>query len=374
MTDVPDDVDASVPPLAWVPCDGGLGCSTLDIQWDAGIHPGTFFNGRVSRGPDGNARYLQFSRVLQDDTPDVQIYEYDVYDMSSAAPVAAWRAEFTEKWTWGECIAAPFVAPTGIMLRATDYRYDEPFSEWFGWGTPEQMMRAPQLVRFGGKEVVGMQSLGASDTTFAFDVMGASPYRVAMGSAMVVRGFAGVPLSLAFVEGNDAFFTSEYGNAGWAQIWRLDADGSTVLVRQRPNRHVTAPATDGTTLFWVEAYGPNPDLAQPMDAVEVWAAPYSADPTAINAAAHLLAAFPGSRVPAFPVAFHGTYLMSTVISKPLWRAVRADGTVSAFDSPDPGFWLQSGFYVDQTEMWTLGGQTNSYLDTAILRVTLPPFN
>jgi len=298
------------------------------------------------------------------------IFEFDVYDLTNNTAVGAWSVDFGNSSLGPGCTVEPWPTPHGVALLAEDLRVKNSLTYYSAWGTPAVALNDPSVVRFGGLELLGVQNVGASDTTLAFDINGASAVRLPIGSLSYVQATGTPGLLFAFVNGDDTFFESEYGNNGWGQIWRLDASGSAILIRERTGRHVFSPATDGQTLFWVEAYGPNPNLSQPMDAVEVWASAYSTDPAAINAGAHMLASFPSARVPANPIAFLGTYLMNTGS----WHAIRTDGTVSTVPSPDPNLYLHEGFYVDEAEMWSFASVYNGFPNIAVMRIPLPPFH
>jgi hypothetical protein len=82
--------------------------------------------------------------------------------------------------------------------------------------------------------------------------------------------------------------TALYGTLGKGEIWRIGADGVAVAMRQDPNVHMFAIATDGTTLFWAQGSG-NEASWQNQPKFELWAATASTDPAIVASTARRLA-------------------------------------------------------------------------------------
>ncbi len=363
MTSVPDDL-ASIPPLAWKPCDdAGAGCSMLDMTWQSvGIDP-IFRGAFVSRGADGRIRYFDVVRWLAQGNEVT--WEHDVYDVSTNVAVGAWRVDESTLFVAAQCTIEPIPTPSGVTLFAIDQRPTLPYALYSAHGTVDDMLDSPSMVRFAGTEAPNVSGVRSSDTTLALAVQGSLlRLPVGTGSSVHVAGwFDAMP---SFVEGDDAFFTTVGG-----AVILLRADGSTAVAREHGGRHVAAPATDGETLFWIENVDDVPDAAPPL--AEVWAAGYSNDPAAINIEAHSLVTIPLYSYYATGVAFRGIFALQVPDKQPYLYAVRRDGWTATIQSPDPSIHFDQPFYVDEGEVWTFARGPEEAYGSRILRLALPPF-
>ncbi len=265
---------------------------------------GTF--AKVSRDNDGNPKWLMFTLTV-----NAAPYSHggtvdqDLYDIDSGIPLGAWRGDNT---------AANHACFTTALLGQSTVTIDgEPPSGLFvANGDPLTMITAPQFQRYSPR-LSGLQEEYASDLLFAFDIEAAGfVARTNFGSGRVFLSPTSnaPPLLLAMVEGNDVFAYSEFGTAGWGQLYVLRPDGALVLLRSNPNAHVATPASDGTRLYWTETYGSMDDTAQ-QARTELWSAPYTADPTQLASTASKFAVIVDAQMPLSIVAFRGLVALAT---------------------------------------------------------------
>jgi hypothetical protein len=148
----------------------------------------------------------------------------------------------------------------------------------------------------------------------------------------------------------------------------VKADGTPVLFRSVPNRHIMGFTTDGTTLFWTEGFGGSSATAPPTE-YEVWSAPYTSNPSVLAATARKLSSVDGG--PGFVggvSAAGGIYVVVTGACAEITRQVDGEvreicaGPQSAF-----GGWL----FLSTQELWTIVGASGGANYNTVRRLPMP---
>ena len=173
--------------------------------------------------------------------------------------------------------------------------------------------------------------------------------RTTLGSpGYVISASTAPPLLLDFVEKGDIYSHSEQGTIGFQQEYRIAPDGTPVLYRAKIDAHVSAFATDGATMFWVESYGgPNPKSAPTT--IDVWAAPYTSDSATLSATARkLVSSLQRVGPPEASIAFGGLFAFW---SPPNVIIVRASDGAFTEVPPPAGLEFYRLAFVTPTELW-----------------------
>jgi hypothetical protein len=273
---------------------------------------------------------------------DVAIAQDTVYDLPSGNPIAALRSN-------GDHCYPPFDVGVsrGALLTQSDPTQDIEVAR----GTFAELTTAPrfQCAFTTTPDGVFPQETRASDTTYAFDLGGGGAIvRSVPGSAGFAFSSGNPYLNLDFIEGDDVFGQSD--QFAWFQEYLVLPDGSTVLYRGKPGRHMTAFRTDGTTMCWVESYG-NSDPGGIPTTFEVWAAPYTHDPNVLDATARNIASVTSQWSIFDAIAFGGLYVVSTGTTA---TAVRlSDGATTKISSGDANIAFTGLLLVAPRDVWSI---------------------
>lgn len=340
---VPSTLSTAVHDLSWHACAGAPSCQELDMSALGLSSPRGLFKSGSSRGPDGKPVWLLLGVSVDTDTG-----QWALYDWATSSPVAAWRSRLGSR-----CAIHPIIVGAGRNAALLEITYPD-LNKWLADGDPATLSTAPLFQSVSGSEVADIQDVALSDTTFAFDLpLSGRILRMAIGSEKYVLSPAtGFPaLLMDFVEGDDVFALSEHGTTGYGQEWRIDPDGTPVVVRAKDGRHMCTFATDGTTLFWTEIFG-STDFFATMTR-EVWAAPYSTDPATLDASAKRVAAIPDGHISPRAIAYGGIYAVESVANGLDVFVVRLSDGATQTVSDALGF--QDLVYVSDTELWATTG-------------------
>jgi hypothetical protein len=347
-----------MPPYAWVACkNGAANCLEFAVAWSGPYGTGA----KVSHDADGNPKWLMFMHVI--DGLAQTMFEQDLYDIATGAPLGAWRA--TRSLPRKDCYFWALLGQSTITI-------DGELSDgmYLATGDPRTMTTHPVFRRYAAP-VSGIQEELSSDTTFAFDLEPQAVIaRIKFGpSETLLQRNAGVGLILDAVEGGDAFAISEHGASGWGQVYVLDGSGSLTLLRANPAAHVAAPASDGVRLYWTETYG-TANVRAPQSRTELWSAPYTDSPLVLAATARRFAVIPESGLPLKAVAFGGR--LAVVFSSGRVYAGRlADGAVVRVE-PGPGRRFQVLLAVTASELWSLESDVDRAPISSLTRIGIGP--
>jgi hypothetical protein len=201
---------------------------------------GSFAN--ASRDTSGNPRWLMFTLAVNAAPYSAgAINEQDLYDIASGTALGAWREDNSA--AGGGCFVTALLGQSTVTVDG-----EPPNGMFVAHGDPHTMITAPTFQRYS-QRLSGVQEEYASDSVFAFDrEPPAVVVREDFGANAPVQSHGGPPLLLAMVEGRDVFAYSEFGTAGWGQLYVLRPDGTLTLLRSNPTAHVGTPASDGTHL------------------------------------------------------------------------------------------------------------------------------
>jgi hypothetical protein len=343
----PDSLSSIVRTLTWHSCADAPSCEELDPESLGLSGSSALFHAGSSRS-DGVPIWLELDYTADSG----KVSQFAIFDWSTAAPFAAWRAYAS----YSGCSIGPIVGNRLVaLLEITHPEIDK----WLAVVDKSSPDSALSFQFVSGSEVPSIQDVALSDTTFAFDLPLAgriSRMPIASGK-YVLSPASGYPAFLVgFAEGDDVFVESVHGSAGYGEEWRIDTDGAPAVIRSKAGRHISTFVTDGTTLFWVEVIG-GTDIFATMPR-EVWAAPYSTDAAAIDATAKKVASIPDDRVPATAVAYGGIYAVISHAGAKTAYVVRAsDGaTTSVAAASSPTLWgFEEAVYVSNSELWVRTG-------------------
>jgi hypothetical protein len=368
LVDTPVDVDASVRPLSWHNCIADSGsdaqsqpsCLDIDVPANA-VAPTHFINLETGRDSSGLPTTVLLGYEI--DVPNDDIAEYDIFDFTTGAPLAAWRNNPTLHAS--SCLLRADVSGSIATLTA---RMWGPGDILYATATPPLLASAPSFHRITGLPwQAAEQDTRTSTTTYAFDLEpGGVIDRVAIGSATPISaGYGGPQLFLDFVQNDDVFATL---GGGWLQEYVVGANGSVVLLRAVPSRHVISFATDGRSLFWTEGFG-GATSSDPPTSYEVWTAPYTTDPSVVAASARRLSTL--SAGPGFAgggTAVLGTYL--TVIGDCAEITRIADGDVRQL-CVGPTSYFGGWLFFTQQELWAIIGTNGGPVNYTVRRLPMP---
>jgi hypothetical protein len=163
--------------------------------------------------------------------------------------------------------------------------------------------------------------------------------------------------------------TALFGVLGKGEIWQINAQGQSIAMRQDPNVHMFALATDGTTLFWAQGSGNNTSW-QDQPKIELWAATASTDPAVVTRTARRLADVSGGGNVLRGAAHGGYYLVN--VGNREFAVVRArDGALQRITLA--GDWSSIyPTYVDATQAW-FGHAARIGASPGVARVKLAPW-
>ncbi len=349
--DVALDIGSILPPLTWVACTNGLpNCLQLKDDWLDAL-PGVAA-AAVTQDSREPTKFLVLARTLS-----MTENEQDVYDLSSGSPLAGWRKRLD-----GTCLV--LVAGSSDQITVLGDVFASGL--YASTGSPGSIATLPHFEKFAGIQTngLGIHQVKASNTTFALDDEPAGVvFRGAVGSKTVQAARSPhPPLFLEAVYGDDVYAESEHGTANWGQSYRVDADGSVVLIRSNANAHVGGLRSDGATLFWTETYGTQ-DVNGTQSRAEVWAAPYTRDTTQLASTARLLATItdPMLGVTLYATAGNGIYAFMTSLSRPAWVVRASDGAVKPVDPGPASSRFLEPVMLTPTELWITGGETHLHL-------------
>jgi len=361
---VPRNPERDIDPVEWMPCrDGRHGCQEMKADWRTDGNRDTFGGwNEASRDAAHRARRLRFERKR---SPGV--FEDVVLDLKSGTTTAAWRYDLRSQCAVVVSLGENTISTLGRWGNHNTLAVVDP-AAW------SRALTTPTFTALGGEASSAITSaVVSSDRTIALE-LGAlrRVARAASGSgAFIASTPASVQVSSPLVLGDNVFVASEHGSDGWAQEYRLDPDGTLVLLRGRKGRHIAAMATDGATWFWTESFGGDAgSWWQPS--LEIWSAPYTADPSELAATAHKIA--DASReanqyLPTRAIAFEGRYAFQTENTSV--RVVRAQDGVLHSISPGAHRNIRAPLLIHDDELWVLAMQEPSgATQSAIERISL----
>jgi hypothetical protein len=363
--DVALDPGASLPKLSWQPCSNGAAqCQELVHSWQADVPLYFVSYTQVSHDSSGAPRLLKFTRSLSQ-----SVFEDDVYDFATLAPLAGCRADDTPP-IHGDVVirVGPSTATAFATIRAGDAGL------FLAHGPPAQVLSTPSFLWVADKqEALSIQEMFASDTAMAWDApLGGVLGRVEVGATPYQPQANGHPAMLfEAMEGDYAFAYSEYGTKGWWQEYVMGPDAKIVLYRDAPSRNVMRFRTDGTTMFWVEWFGgASPTGAQPN--LEVWSAPYTTDPSQLAGTARKLATIANPYYPLDAAAFSGMYAVTPNPSTCV--VVRAsDGAQQTIAAGGGNWGFADIVAVTPTDVWAVMSVLKGPSEIALARYALGPW-
>jgi hypothetical protein len=368
ILDVPTDLHAALPRLTWHPCATGADSAVSDdgACFDVDVPPGsllppTFFNLEIARDSAGRPSLVLFGHAI--DKPYANIVQYELYDVATGSPRAAWRNDSTLHVS--SCIAFADVSGDTLAMALSMYG---PGDVVYAAESTSTAKRKRSFLRLTGVPWrLAVQDHAMSATTLAFDLEpGGIVYRTSVGAAEAAKtaGRGGPPLLLDFVQGDEVFALS---GTGWTQEYIVRADGTPDLLRSATARHATGFAADARTLFWTEAYGGSAPTDRPTS-FEVWSAPFTSDAHALAASARLLAMVHGDGFPSGATAADGAYAVVTGHCAEL-----VDGASGAVREvcAGPGAYFGGRVFVAGGFLWGVVGLTAGPRNFTVRRIRLP---
>lgn len=363
---VPIVPQASMKPLVWVACPSDKAeCRRFDTTgWR--VDTGTRMIGAASVSLD--KRWLAFIRPLSGD----KTAEWDLYDRSNLSPVNAWLLN-------GHCYVQPVLGASRVTLFVDTFT-DSPTRIAYASGPIPAGALQPAFVTLKPQPKLLWLMPSASDTKIAFNItagLGADTVRV---GETTFKHASGNKWFVPLVVGPDVFVSNEYGSTGWNRELRINQDGTSTVFREMQGRHISHFRTDGSTWFWVEAYGDADYTHFDQPRAEVWSAPYTSDPATLAATARKLAQVDGATTfDGTEVALDGYFAVGTY-GPYLWIVRGMDGAVKKLDiatlyGPGPVAYprlgMQQPVFVSQDEVWgILAGEHGSPDDLAFARFQL----
>ena len=361
-TEIALDPIAAAPEYKWVSCATlNPRCSrlaTTGFRQDPG--PRIFGAANASQ----NGSFLSIGHFVR---YDIGIVETDLVSVPDMGKLGAWRSGFVDD----PCSVGPALGQTqGMMIELNPvYRFAKgPIASLKSLTSFAPLSPDPSLAP-NVTETVAM-----SDITVALDQQpGHLALRLPLASTSWVRN-QGNDLSVPFVVNDDVFVFQEHGPDGWSREMRLDNDGSITLYYARPKHDVMAFASDGKTMFWIDAYGLSDptNLAQPN--IEVWAAPFTRDPLVLATNAQKLSTLSLPQAPPDGLAQNGYYALGGGDHKVY--IFRADGAAQVLDLPTivgPNSYMQKPAIVNDTELWGVVSEYPGAFGVGFARVTLGPW-
>jgi hypothetical protein len=287
--------------------------------------------------------------------------EDDLYDIGSGTPLGAWRDG--DGPTQHYCFVEALLGQTNVTINAQLSSQ----GLYVANGSPPPMMDDPPLQQYSNTRL-GFQERLASDRVFAFDIEPQGIIaRTDFGSGTLQQAKGNVGLLLSMVEGDDVFAYSEQGDAGWGQLYVVDASGTLALLRANPSAHVATPASDGTRIYWTETYG-STNVLQPQTRLEFWSAPYTADPAALAGTGAKVAEVQNPQLPIASIAFGGLMAVLTR-DNTVYVARVADGKViQPSAGPNRGFEILIA--VTPSELWAIESIPNGAPNSSLSRIGL----
>lgn len=316
------DPAAAASKVRWVSCPGNNSrCTQLDTNgWAQDTTADSVPYITFARGSPRHDYFLLVHKIPEG-------FELTTYSTAQFAPAQASR--FLEREPF--CVVTPVMGPTRGALIQTG-----PIVGAIAMDRLPAVFLSPQFAPLSPPVPAGQVPayLVMSDTTFAFDIQPLHQVaRLPVGNATYVYT-KGIRLADPTVVGDDVYAYNEYGTDGWNRIVRVNADGSTIPYRAVPMRHIQGFRADSSWAVWLETYGdPNFKNFQQPNA-ELWAAPYTSDPTVLAATAKKIATLPGAAVHD-PVYSDGYYAITSSKSEPdlptLYVVRVSDGTVQTLN-------------------------------------------
>lgn len=369
---VPIDVQATAPKPKWRACPGGNPvCDQIDpSDWtppSPDERKSAWF-ANVRRAP--KADYVSLEYRIE----ALNAFEQDVFALPTLDPVQSWL-----QMDDVSCSVRPYFAPAmGMVVQTLPTAVQR--GKAYGampavFTSPPYQVFAPSLPQ---GEFVG--DVGMSDTTVAFDLRPSfSVVRLAAGETTYARTSKQTLLDPVVV-GDVVFARHDHGTDGWTRVVRVDKDGSTVPFRAVPMHHINGFRADGGWVVWLERFG-SANFQDIQPTVELWAAPFSSDPTVVAATAKKVATLPGAFAVPYPAYASGYYAITNEVDAPKVYVVRlSDGAVQIVDVDQaygPG--LQRAFEltrivaVSATELWGVIGEVWGPAGRALARIRLGPW-
>lgn len=309
--------------IRWIACPGnGAACLQADtIDWGQGIE------GAPARITFAKASPKQDYFFLAHSVP-LPSFQEVIYTLPSFTPVQAWLLSET-----GSCDLVKFFGDQkGAMLQIL------PSVKMFAAGGLPGVFTSPTYAALTPPVQQGQNTAfwSMSDTTVSFDIQPQhSVARLPFGQTNYVRTTTG-KLSEPIVVADDVFAHDEYGNNGWDQIVRVNADGSITPFRSAPQRHVTMFRADANRMVWVETFGDSNFQNFDQPNAELWGAPYTNDPTTLGTTAKKIATLPGVRTGWGDARYFSGYyavvpMLTDNVRSTLYVVRVADGYVKTID-------------------------------------------
>jgi hypothetical protein len=340
VVDVPSSL--SVPPLSWTPCsDGTPDCTEMELGPENSL-------GKMmtSHDVDGRPALLAITRVLGNSREDVEV---DLYEVETGQAAAAFRFRVT---SYTLCDPDLFIDGHAATLVVQDRISDDIL---FARASPATLMLGRQkLARLmtGVPKGTGLfQVAGASDSTFAFDLQPVGTIHRARldGSDYVTTIGRGGPHRLLDLVERDGVFAKADRGSGWREEHVFGADGSPQVLRANATAHVGAFATDGINIGWTESFASDSTIGVKPSSVEIWTAPYTANPQTLAATARRIAVVNALRPPS-PAVLNGDYYVANTGAA--LEVTRISDGMRRTLVPRPGWQLSWLHGVTSDELWT----------------------
>ena len=353
--DTLDDLSQAMP-YAWVPCtnDAG-GCLRFDAPL-ADRDLGYYIGGAAVRDASGHGVRLMVTRARL--APDDHLDEV-VYSLVDGTVLGSWRAVTGYSVSSGLLTSAS--GANGLLIADFDANsFGHPIGVVTSYGPVPFLWASPPV---GTQRVLAdtYTNVAFSSTNRLTLEYQYNDYRIitcdlaSHAGACVNANLAAVAparILLDFVEGDVLYAESPDGTLGWTQEYVIDVTGKPSLLRARPNTHVSAMATDGTSLVWTETQGPA-DASMPQATSEVWSAPLTSDPQQLALTAKKVATLPKAGYGGVGTVFNGYYTVSMAdgfIYRTFVVRLSDGAVVEAPPAPGSAI-LDRNVYVTSSEVW-----------------------
>lgn len=357
--DVPDDL-STVPAMQWEPCKTGRAeCQEFKITWTNPDSPEKFAFGRRYDSGQGPASFEVAIHRGNSDVEDL------VYDYPTAMPLKSWRTDRASRCLVTSASNSSVVVPIALVR-------DDPFRiavtpRDAGTGLDASFLTIPTSVVSNAEAI---QSYALSETTIALSASPSGAIAVGPPGGPYLRTKpSGQFLIHPMAYGDLVLALAEHGNGGWAQIDKVAPDGSVSVFITKANTHVSAVASDGNRIYWMEASG-GASYQDPSTKVEAWSSPFTNDASALALAATKLATLPGGGVTSDAIAFDGYYAIR--LSPSFATVVRPfDGALRTI-AVTPNRRFGGIANVTATEVWIVeDGLKGDEFGLALVRIAYP---
>ncbi len=362
---VPDDVKKREKALSWQPCPASMGisCQELVRDWDSDIRafPGT---GDVLVGGNERPEVLGIAYVHNKS----KVLEEVLYH-GSGQPVAALRED-----SWHDNPAANFVPGVSRDGKYLDLQMSEQDCGVYAPQSvlvvpadqPSQLMYSSQPTLSWSNAVVAHQDVQAVFTSgqlaTAMLVGAAAAGDLATGkSAMITPSGGSADWDPYIVEGGTTFLAR--GVQGEVSIW-VSSDMAMATPFIQPPGDAVSFTTDGKTMVWSVSSDPTDPINGVYAREDVYAAPYTTDPTKLQATRKWMGRLP---TPWACLGMKNGYAYGSDCAGTRRAFVLRVSDNKWWEVQPPQGWLppRSIFFASPTELWMVSGDPSG---STILRV------